>query len=275
MINEDPLSDDIKNLHLNVGIQNPHRSVATRNMAPNHDIIPIYKKKVFGEEVKTCTTEIPTNGLPSIEVLNEKMILCRLHHPIVTTISDKIRRRTRQSYGVKFVYKQHKKANRYRPLIHPLIAISVVHVPKTHPRHQLHHPSPLPKIQIIQWENPLLDEQLAINQISRRQKFPYQYAEPAMKLSEDGLSLLKTANFPDDIINNVSVVQLVKNLLKRQVFTFSKIDRIVNDIIVNLIILPVRIVVKALKDNVCNLKMLQFDILNVLLVTYLLLCVLF
>lgn len=93
-----------------------------------------------------------------------------------------------------------------------------------------------------------------------------------MKLFEDDLLPLKMVNFPDDIINGVFVVRHVRNLLKRQVFMFSRIDRTVNDIITNLIILRVGNAVKVLKDNVYNLKTLQFDILTVLLVMYFALC---
>ena len=85
---------------------------------------------------------------------------------------------------------------------------------------------------------------------------------------EEGLSRLRTVNSPDDIINDVSVVQRVRNHSKPQLFMFSRIDRTANEIIMNLITLCVRNVVKVLRDNVCNLKMPQFDILHVLLVMY-------
>lgn len=83
-----------------------------------------------------------------------------------------------------------------------------------------------------------------------------------MNQSEVVLSLPKMGNYQDDIINVVSVVQHVKNHLKLPAFTSLKIDLIVNDIITNSIIQLAVNAVKALKDNVCNLKTVQFDILH-------------
>jgi hypothetical protein len=182
----------------------------------------------------------------------------------------------RLNYGIKSV---HKRTNRYRPLIPPPRAMSAVHVLKTQHPHQQHHQSPHPKTRSIQSENLLYDEQSATNRIiveqgriSQKPKFPCRYVEPAMKSFEDDLLPLKMVNFQDDIINVVFVVRRVRSPLRRQVFTFSRIGHIVNDIIMNLIILRVGNVVKVLKDNVYNLKMLQFDILPVLLVMYFALC---
>jgi hypothetical protein len=75
-------------------------------------------------------------------------------------------------------------------------------------------------------------------------------------------------NYQVAIINDVSVAQPVKNHSKPQVSTYSRIDHIVNNITTNSITRHVRNVVKVLKDNVYNSKILQFDILHVLLALY-------
>lgn len=84
-----------------------------------------------------------------------------------------------------------------------------------------------------------------------------------MNQSEVDLSLHKMGSYQDDIINVVSAVRHVKNRLKLPAFTSLKIDRIVNAIITNSIIQHVVNAVKASRDNVCNWKILQFDILHV------------
>jgi hypothetical protein len=78
----------------------------------------------------------------------------------------------------------------------------------------------------------------------------------------------KMGNYLDVIINDVFVAQHVRNHLRRLVSTSLKIDRIVNAITTNSIILLAPNAVKELKDNVCNLKIPRFDILLVLFALY-------
>jgi hypothetical protein len=89
-----------------------------------------------------------------------------------------------------------------------------------------------------------------------------------MNRSAADLSLRKMESYQVVIINSASVALHVKNHLKRQVSTLSKTDHIANAITTNSITLHVRNVVKESKDNVYNLKMLQYDILLVLLALY-------
>jgi hypothetical protein len=77
------------------------------------------------------------------------------------------------------------------------------------------------------------------------------------------LSRHKMGNYQVDIINDVSVALHVRNHSKQRASTFLKIDRIVNGIITNLIIQHAVNAVKVSKDNVSNLKTVQFDILPV------------
>jgi len=85
---------------------------------------------------------------------------------------------------------------------------------------------------------------------------------------EVALSLHKTGNYRVDIINVVSVARHVKNHLKQQVSTSSRIDHIANNIITSSITPCVRNAAKGSKVNVCNLKTLLSVIQTALLVMY-------
>jgi hypothetical protein len=143
---------------------------------------------------------------------------------------------------------------------------------KIHRHPQQHHQSLPPKI--LDTPHPLAflanpartdskNQNTLVKYLKYLQKSTCQYVELAMNQSEVDLSLHKMGSYQDDIINVVSAVRHVKNRLKLPAFTSLKIDRIVNAIITNSIIQHVLNAVKASKDNVCNWKILQFDILVV------------
>ena len=182
------------------------------------------------------------------------------------------------NYGAKFVLERRKKLNPYRLHdLHPTATQITPDILQRPHHHQQHHPShPRKTLNTLDLSNdpPFIKQSPKRNPITieifriLRLKSLCLSVEHVMNLSVVVRSPLKTVSFLDDTINIVSVVQHVKSHLKRQVFMSSRIDRIVNNIIMNSIILLVPNVAKVSKDNVYNLKMLQFDILIVLHVMY-------